>query len=84
LLRFTGLPVVPFPLRLHLFRFAKNALVTSGHSQMAAITSGFGLRLGGGTFRSGCDSLNAPLRSPLTFPARRPQTEARQSAFAGK
>jgi hypothetical protein len=48
LLRFTGLTVAPFPLRPRLFRFAKNALVTSGHWRIAAMAAGFRLRLGGG------------------------------------
>jgi len=68
LLRFTGLLVAPFPLRPRLFRFAKNALVTSGHSQMAAIAAGFRLWLGGGTLRFDSDTLNAALRPPLHFP----------------
>jgi hypothetical protein len=38
----------PFPLRPRLFRFAKNAFVTSGHWQIAAAAAGFRLWLGGG------------------------------------
>jgi hypothetical protein len=34
----------------------------------AAGAAGFRLRLGGGTLRSGCDSLDATLRPPLHFP----------------
>jgi hypothetical protein len=60
--------VGPFSPRPRLFRFAKTALVTSGHWQIAATAAGFRLRLGGGTLRSGCDALNASLRPPLYFP----------------
>jgi len=68
----------PFALRPRLFRSAKNALVTSEHLQIAATAAGFRLRLGGGTFRSGCDALNAPLRPPLHFP-RSPTTDRSQT-----
>jgi len=44
--------------------------------------AGFGLRLGGESFHSGCDSRDASLRAPLTFPARRPQTEAKLNVQA--
>jgi hypothetical protein len=64
----------PFALRPRLFRYAKNALVTSEHLQIAAIAGGFRLRLGGGTLRSGCVPLDASLRPPLHFP-RSPTTD---------
>ena len=60
-----------------------HALVTSGN--------GVGHNSGGlpsaarrRALRSGCVSLCASLRLRSTFPARRPQTEARKSAYAGK
>ncbi len=56
------------------------ALVTSGNSA-AANAAGFRLRPGGGPFRSGSNSRCAPLRLRSTFPARRPQTEAKQERF---
>jgi hypothetical protein len=64
------LTVAPFFPRPRLFRFAKNALVTSGHWRIAATAAGFRLWLGGGVALR----LLSALRS--TFPARQPQTEA--------
>jgi hypothetical protein len=62
---------------------ASRALVTSGHPHNTAIVAGFRLRPGGGSFRSGCIALDAPFRLRSSFPARRPQTEARFIAETG-
>lgn len=66
---------------LRSFRFACLAFLharssRAGIRQNAASAAGFRLRLGGGTFRSGCVALFSSLRLHSTFPARQPQTEA--------
>jgi len=72
-----GLPVVRIPLNHARSSPQDRALVTSGLPPWARSAAGFRLRLGGGTFRCGCDALNAPLRPPLHFP-RSPTTDRSQ------
>lgn len=72
-----GLPVAPSPSRRRPFRFSNRALVTSFHiavPQTRRLPSVARRR----ALRSGYDSLNTSLRSPLHFP-RSPTTDRSQN-----
>jgi len=68
LLLATGCRSALSPSRPRLFHSTNRALVTSAHPHNAATATCFRLRLGGGTFHSGSDSLCSALRPPLHFP----------------
>ena len=81
LLRFTGCRSALSPSRPRPFHFANRALVTSGicnvpHERPASVCGS------AAALRSGCDSLCAPLRSPLHFP--RSPTADRSVLFSNR